>query len=370
VAKPVITSTITKLGPFTDGLPIPADYFHGGGHDTGLIDFSISINPLGPPRSALDEYHAAAERITSYPRPYPIELERCIAAKAGVEPENVIAGNGSTQLIHLIFRALRLRRPCIAVPTFSEIANAAIVFGSPAIGLLLREEDGFAFPFDAAANALARGADAIFLGRPNSPTGTVIPLAIANRVAQQCAVRGAWCIFDEAFIDFTNETSMAELAASHPRIIVLRSMTKIFAIPGLRLGFAIAAQETVTKLRHGMEPWSVSVPAERTGVACLTSGTGYLFETRRIVNVERGFLVDHLRRHPLISVFSSAANFLMLTFVSERRAGEFGSCLMSAGIAIRDLAKLPGCRPGHYRIGVRLRKDNERLVEAATRWNC
>lgn len=352
-----------------DRQAIPIDRTHGGNHHAGLIDFSVSINPLGPPLAAIDEYHAAAARITSYPAPYAADFERQVAAAIGVEPANVIAGNGSTQLIHLIFRALRFGHPAVVIPTFSEIANAAAVYASPARGLLLPEAEGFALAPALIERALDHGADAIFIGRPNSPTATLISQSTARAIAQACADRRAWCVFDEAFIDFTGEASMARLAADQPGIVVIRSMTKIFAMPGLRLGFAVATPETILRMRNALEPWSVSVAAEQVGLACLGISGTYLAETLRIVARERDFLYHRLNDHRELHVFPSAANFLMLAAGNERRPGDFGAFLNTQGTAIRDLASLPGSRPGLYRIGVRLRRDNERLAEATHLWH-
>jgi threonine-phosphate decarboxylase len=352
-----------------DGGPIAIDRRHGGNHRAGLTDFSISINPIGPPPEAVEEYHAAAARITSYPAPYPAGLERCIAATISVRPGNVIAANGSTQLIYLIHRALRLGHPCVVIPTFSEIANAATACGSPATGIILSETADFALDPDAVMRAVDGGADAIFIGRPNSPTGTLVHEHVAREIARQCAQRGAWCIFDEAFIEFTDEASLAKFAAEHERVVVIRSMTKIFAIPGLRLGFAVATSATISRLRDALEPWSINVAAEATGLACLNTPRRYLTETLRTVATERGFLERHLNAHPDLHTFPSTANFIMVAAANEQRPGDLGAFLASQGIAIRDLADLPGSRAGLYRIGIRLRHDDERLTDAIRRWH-
>ena len=360
-----------KIRPDVDytAATIAIDRSHGGSPHAEFLDFSISVNPLGPPPGAMEEYHAAAPRITSYPAPYPVLFEQLIAQANGVAPANVMAGNGSTQLIYLIFRVLRPRNPFVVIPTFSEIANAAAACGTPASPVLLREASGFTLDPSALEAALARGADAIFIGRPNSPTGTFIPEATARDVARRCARQGAWCIFDEAFIEFAGDASLARFAADHPLVLVIRSMTKLYATPGLRLGFAIAAEETITRMRNAIEPWSVSVAAEQVGRACLSAPADYLERTLRTVAAERAFLTRQLGAHPHLRVFPSAANFLMVAVDGERQTSAFGDYLMDRGIAIRDLARLPGCRSGLYRIAVRLRLDNERLTEAAYAWH-
>jgi threonine-phosphate decarboxylase len=347
---------------------IAIDRSHGGSPHADVLDFSVSINPLGPPPEAIDEYHAAAVQITSYPAPYPVLFEQLIAQANGVAPASVIAGNGSTQLIYLIFRVLQPRNPFVVIPTFSEIANAAAACGTPASPIALQEALGFALEPNALEAALARGADAIFIGRPNSPTGSIISEDLARDLARRCARQGVWCIFDEAFIEFAGAASLARFAAANPLVLVLRSMTKLYATPGLRLGFAIAAEETITRMRNTIEPWSVSVAAEQVGRACLNAPADYLERTLRTVAAERAFLEHQLGAHPHLRVFPSAANFLMVAVEGERQTSAFREYLMDRGIAIRDLARLPGCRSGLYRIAVRMRPDNECLIEAVHGW--
>ena len=172
-------------------------------------------------------------------------------------------GNGSTQLIHLLARTLRPRRPFVAIPTFSEIANAMIVAGTAPSAMPAHREHGFAIEIEQAGRALEQGADAIFIGRPNSPTGAMLSIGDAAEIAARCSSRGCWCVFDEAFIDFAGEDHSAiRLAAEDSHVIVLRSLTKMFAIPGLRLGYLVASRDAARRLREAIEPWSVNVVAE------------------------------------------------------------------------------------------------------------
>ncbi|HEY2106351.1 MAG TPA: aminotransferase class I/II-fold pyridoxal phosphate-dependent enzyme, partial [Candidatus Binataceae bacterium] len=153
------------------------DRSHGGiGAADSLIDFSVSTNPFGPPPALLDAYHRAAAEVGSYPEPYAATFTAAIVASLGVAPGNLLAGNGSTQLIYLIARVLRPQRPFVVIPTFSEIANSLLTLPATPMPVLLRRERRFQLEMDAIDDALAAGAGALFLGRPNSPTGTTIDL--------------------------------------------------------------------------------------------------------------------------------------------------------------------------------------------------
>jgi threonine-phosphate decarboxylase len=340
------------------------DRTHGGADlCDALIDFSVSINPFGPPPAAVDAYHRAAAAIGAYPEPYAAALTAAIASSLGVAPANVLAGNGSTQLIYLIARVLRPARPVVVIPAFSEIANSLMTHSTVPAPLLLRPEHRFQLQIEAVDEALAAGADALFLGRPNSPTGASIDMARISEIAQRCGARRCWCVIDEAFIDLADEPlSAAPLAARSDRVIVLRSLTKLYAIPGLRLGYLVGDERVVAELTRALEPWSVSAPAAAVGLACLAQPQSWREEVRTALRCERVYLEDGLRAIAGVQVFPSTANFLMLAVRPGSRP--LAEHLRERGIAVRDLAALPGAGPGLYRIGVRARPDNERLLAA------
>jgi threonine-phosphate decarboxylase len=348
---------------------IARDRAHGGVAPGGAIDFSASINPLGPPPAALAEYHRAVDAIACYPATYPGALAGRIAEWIGVGRERLLVGNGSTHLIYLITRNFNWRRAIIVTPTFSEIANALIAAGSAPRAIELDRGNDFELRFDQIADALRCGADAIFIGRPNSPSGTMTKFAEACAIAGECARYRAKCIFDEAFIDFAagGARSAIELVAATPDVIVLRSLTKIFAIPGLRLGFLVASPATIAWLREQIEPWAVNGIAERVGIACLESAAEHIRRTHELVTDERDYVRAALAENPDLHVYPSAANFLMVAARGETGESktDFGTFMLERGIALRDLRGLPGGGAGLYRIGIRTHDDNQRLVRAA-----
>ena len=350
-----------------EAVKIELDRTHGGAAPSGVLDFSASLNPLGPPPEALAAYHDAAALIARYPPPYPSDLAARLAERHRVVPDNIVVGNGSTQLIHLLARTLRPRRPFVAIPTFSEIANAMMIAGVPASAIPTRRERGFAIEIEQADRAIEQGADAIFIGRPNSPTGAMLSIGAAMEIAARCDHHRCWCVFDEAFIDFVGEQhSMLRLAAENSRVIVLRSLTKMYAIPGLRLGYLVASDDVARRLRDALEPWSINVVAERVGDACLDVAAEFAARSRALIETERAHLCSGLASIKYLQVFASAANFLMLEVAENARVTSFAQHMLSRGIVVRDLRDLPGCGPGMYRVAVRLRDENDRLI-ATTR---
>jgi threonine-phosphate decarboxylase len=350
---------------------VPLDHFHGGAAAEGIIDFSASINPLGPPQAALDEYHAAASAIASYPPPYSDRLAARIADWLGISSQELIVGNGSTQLIHLFARVYRPTFPYVAIPTFSEFANAITLSGRFPYALQLGRQHDFIIRVEDVQAALRHRAQAMFIGRPNSPTGSMITLGVAAEIAGECERFHALCVFDEAFIDFAGrEESAIELIRTVPEerrkgLVVIGSLTKIFAIPGLRVGFLAGPRATIQELRGYLEPWSLNVVAERVALACLTEADQFIRRTHEWLRSERRYLADQLSAIGRLHVFRSAANFLMLQVDEPLEAGKFRDFMLTKRLAVRDLRTTPGCEAGMYRVAVLRRADNARLIGAA-----
>ena len=355
--------------------PVPIDRTHGGAAPDDIIDFSANINPLGPPQAALDEYHTTVGAISSYPPVYSERLAARIAEWLGIASDEVIVGNGSTQLIHLFARVYRLTVPYVAIPTFSEFANAIALNDCTPYALELRREHAFTIQLTQVESALKRQAQALFIGRPNSPTGSMFPLGVAARIVEQCERFRSFCMFDEAFIDFTGRKESAITLMRGPErrlrgLLIIGSLTKIFSIPGLRVGFLAGPATVIRELRRYIEPWSLNVVAERVAMACLKHADEFTHRTQTWLLEERSHLSEQLSAIRGVIVYPSAANFLMLEVKESAQAASFREFMLSRGIAVRDLRTMPGCSGGLYRVAVRLRHDNDRLITAATAYAC
>ena len=226
--------------------PRPA---HGGnirqlarlaGVDPGrLLDFSASINPLGPPDCLRPAVSAAISGVVHYPDPESEEFVAALAARLGLDPGWIVAGNGSTELIHALVGAFASRRVTLCAPSYVGYREAARAAGVEVALVPLREENGFALDWRD-LDGVVRPGDLVFLGHPNNPTGVLLD----RERLRACAAAHPRTMFavDEAFIDFVpGADSALTLIGGHPNIVVLRSLTKFYAMPGLRLGFAVAA---------------------------------------------------------------------------------------------------------------------------------
>ncbi|MCD1262009.1 threonine-phosphate decarboxylase [Paenibacillus athensensis] len=345
-------------------------YGHGGdlrtaaeafGRPEGqFLDFSSNMNPLGPPAVVGELLQTAAADIVRYPDPAVRELRCRLARKYGISAECILVGNGAAELIDLAVRELRPTVTGVARPSFSEYEEAVRKAGGALYDIPLQAGQQFALGEAEAFEALER-CDALFLGHPNNPTGRMIESALLERLADA----GKPLIVDEAFMDFVPdeaERSLLRRAAAAEHVLVVRSMTKFYAIPGIRLGFVVGHPRRIRRLAALQVPWSVNYLAQRIGASVLDDAD---FERRshEWLEAEKPRLLEGLQGLGLIA-FESDVNFILLAFPEEwgmdvqeaqRRMGR-------QGILIRDASLFPGLDGRYARVAVRGREDNERLL--------
>lgn len=328
-----------------------------------ILDFSASINPLGPPPRVMEELARALGDIRNYPDPEALELREELARFLGVSPEMVMVTNGGAEAIDLLARLGSGREVLLLAPSFGEYARAVLAGGGRVRYLPLNPAEGFR-P-DPLILARATGDVALaFLGNPNNPTGVVLGreelVALAYRPDNLLVV-------DEAFLWFAPggmAGSVAREAGNYPGLVAVGSLTKIFAIPGLRLGYLVAEPGLVTRLERWRYPWSVNTLALRAGVACLQE-TGYLEESRALVERERPFLMEGLAAIPGLACTPSRANFVLVDCrLTGYRASELQERLGYRGLLIRDAGSFPGLDGYYFRVAVRRRQENLLLLAA------
>ena len=333
----------------------------------GVIDFSASINPLGPPRSVVEGLtRRLQDLIEAYPDPSCRELKGALSRYTGVAVENILPGNGSTHLIYLLVRALRPGKAIIVEPSFTEYRNALILSGARIDSLLLKEQRGFSLleGLDGLLDLLSRGTDMVFLANPSSPRGELLPLDVVREVACVAEREGIWLVVDEAFIDFSEGASFAQDAVGLERAIVVRSMTKFFSLPGLRLGYVIAHKRVIEFLSSFIEPWSVNGPAQLAGVLALED-QGFPVRSRRWLGQERGRLFEALSLVDGLTPLPSDTNFLLIRIDREGvGSSRLQERLFSKGIYIRDCSSFYGLDGRFFRIAILGGEENDRLVEA------
>jgi adenosylcobyric acid synthase len=325
-----------------------------------LLDFSANINPLGPPEWFRPLISSRLSSLVHYPDPESFSLRASVSNHYGVVEEEVLVGNGTTEIIHLLPRALPFSRALIPVPSYFDYVNAVELADKAAEKLFLKEEDSFQLNLSLLDSKIC-GDELVFIGHPNNPTGlTVDPLAL-----RVLALKHPSTVFvvDESFLDFVDGVeSMARDRRAN--VIVLRSFTKFFAIPGLRLGFIIAHPDTIRKIKRIMPPWSVNGLAQVVGEKALQDSV-YAIETRTLVRNQREFLLKELQSLHGITVFPGKANFLLLRIDrKDMDASVLARQMLSSGIAIRVCNNFDGLDRRFFRIAVRTGDENQRLLDS------
>lgn len=328
---------------------------------SALIDFSASINPLGLPAKARDAIGRALDSLVHYPDAGHQELKDTLAHYHGLPAAHFVVANGSTELIYQLPAVLSGKRALIAAPSFSEYERALKRQQWEVQHFLLSPADGFSLDPARLEAELANGYDAFYLCNPGNPSGTLYPSLLVEQVCQLCRVAGTFLVLDEAFMDFCEEASAKHSVIENGNAVILRSMTKFFGIPGLRLGYAVANETLCARLDALGVPWNVNTLALAAGTASLQDQE-HNQRTVLFIDQERRFLSDLLGGFPQLKVYPSRANFLLVEIMGGMTARELAEQLLPGLVIIRDCATFYGLTPQFFRIAVRTRAENERLA--------
>ncbi|MCD7843739.1 MAG: threonine-phosphate decarboxylase CobD [Clostridiales bacterium] len=327
-----------------------------------ILDFSASLNPLGMPdvvaRAAVEGV-AASDR---YPDPQCRALRRAIAEAENVPTEQIFCGNGAVELLDRLALALRPRRAMILSPTFGEYERALRSNGCKVIPHYLKPERDFDVTEDL-LRVLRPGLDLLILCNPNNPTGRTIPAPLLTEICRRCQTQNTVLVVDESFLTLTDaeyQTDLRPLLTECPRLVLLRSLTKSYAMPGLRLGYLLCGDPALLeRVTQAGQPWGVSVPAQYAGIAAMNC-LDWPQMGREAVAPQRRRLTEELRNMGF-RVWDSRANYLL--FYTSRRT-DLREQLLERDILIRDCSGFPGLGPGYYRIAVRTEAENTRLLQA------
>lgn len=331
-------------------------YSNRGSFNNGLIDFSSNINPLGIPQTVKRMLQKEFGRSLHYPDPDARSLKNIMAQYWNIPKSNILLGNGSVELIYLILSVIRPKTVMVPMPTFSEYERAAKAVGSRIRFLPLREDEGFKPSISSRVKV-----DLLFLCNPNNPTGNII---LRSR-KDTGNISYKMLVVDEAFMDFLPDqrryTFMSH-AVKEKNVIVLRTFTKFFAIPGLRLGYLIAHKDIVNKLQRKLPPWNTNALAQ-LAAELLLKERGYIDKTYRLVYKEREFLLGRLRRMKGIDAFNTQANFILLK-INRLTAAHVAKALKQRGILVRDCSNFRNLTNNCIRVAVRSHRENRLLLNA------
>lgn len=327
-----------------------------------LLDFSANVNPLGPPEWLRPSISSQISSLRHYPDPECACLLETIAKHYSVDLDEVIAGNGSSEILYLIPRLFG-KSAIIPVPSYADYKRACVLAGKSVTPFPLHENEGFVLNPEK-LETMIQGDDLVFIGQPNNPTGTICDAEAIRQLARRHT--STIFLIDEAFADFVN--GLDRLIRNRPaNVIVLLSLTKNYAIAGLRLGCAIADSSIIKQLRGLQLPWSVNTLAQAVGVAALKD-LDYLKRTREYVDQQRALLSQEIQKLGSYTVYPGRANFLLVRIDSpDADASSLAHKLLEKGIAIRTCTNFEGLDKRFFRIAVRTEPENLRLLEALGR---
>lgn len=333
--------------------------------DGNFIDFSASINPLGFPQGIKKEILNNFEIVLHYPDMECRFVKKAISKYSSLPEDNLLIGNGSMELIFLIARALKPKKALIPLPAFSEYETAVNLSAGKCVFLNCSRKSNFEIKVERILKKL-KSLDLIFICNPNNPTGFLFDKSSLELLCEECEKKCVYLVIDEVFMDFVAEEkkmSMLKFAAESKYILVLRSLTKFFALPGLRLGYLAGEKALLKKIASYQPPWSVNSFAQLAGAALLKE-RAFISRSKQYVFKQGKELFTLLSKIKYINPYPANANFifckiLSINFNSARLSDYCGK----RGVIIRDCSNFRGLDNSFIRVAVRKEEENARLIK-------
>lgn len=330
-----------------------------------IIDMSSNLNPLGPPKNLQAWIMEKLSAIESLPEPDAASMCQGFARYHGIDPREVMAGNGTTWFIYTIPQALKAGRVVIAGPTYSDYQDGCAMHGIEYVHCLARKEENFQWDMGRLSE-LSDKADLVFICNPNNPTGTLIPRQVIISLLKK---HPATCfVVDESYLPFVENAGDFSLVSQtqYPNLMVLSSMSKIFTIPGLRTGFCSGHSALVEKVRAYYQPWSVNSLAQEV-IIHIFDNPGkiqpFYTQTQAYIQEEKQVFFQALEKVPGIRLFE-APTYFILAELAHLTAPEFCDRVGRDKILIRDCSNFHGLSDRFVRFSLKTREINLALAQS------
>lgn len=357
------------------------DHFHGsdlekieeiyGIKKEEIVSFSANVNPLGVSpllRSALSE---KIDAITTYPDREYTSLRKCIAAYCGTEYENVIVGNGSTELISLFIQIEHPKKALVIGPTYSEYEREIALGGGTTLYYPLKESDNFKLNVEDFLTHLNESIDLLVICNPNNPTSSSIRRGEMRHILDACKQHDIYVMVDETYVEFADdmeEISAVPLTNYYNNIVILRGTSKFFAAPGLRLGYAVTGnRDLIEAINTRKNPWTINSLAVVAGETMFRDRE-YIEQTKRLISSERARIFDLLKKNPDFKVYEPSGNFMLVRILKENVTSQvlFDRAIREK-MMIRDCSTFPFLDNKYVRFCIMKREDNDRLLDCLMR---
>jgi len=321
-----------------------------------ILDFSANINPIGPPEWFRPLISRNLENLVHYPDPENTKFLKAISDYTGVSEDRIVVGNGTTELLYLFARVLPVKRALIPVPSYVDYVRAAKLGGLPVTTFVMSEEKDFTLDCQALAEVVLPG-DLVIIATPNNPTGRTVEKNHLLDLFSGCS--DSLFLIDEAFLDFLEDHQ--SLGGKAANVLTLNSMTKFYGIPGLRIGYAILPLSLAKLVRDNLPPWTVNTLAQEFGCKAL-SDAEYQEKSRADCRHLRQQLLQDLCSFSQLKIYPAAANYLFIKILSGGNAADLARFCLERGIMIRNCSNYVGLDPSFFRIAVRSKEENCRLI--------
>lgn len=338
---------------------------HGGNIYTHVnrIDFSANINPLGMPERVKQAVIDSVCLWEHYPDPDCVELTELIAKKEGVSTASILCGNGAAELIFALVEAIKPRKALVFAPGFYEYEQALHNVGCEILRYGLEEQSGFLVREDV-LQWITKDVDMVLFANPNNPTGLLVETDLQKAIVERCNTLGVHLLVDESFLELVTGKKTQSVVPylqgkqeTYNRLYVLKSFTKLYAIPGIRAGYLLGKDETFfLQIRSFLQSWNVSVPAQAAARACLMEHE-YVKQSLHYIEKEKAYLWKELSTFKNITIYGGDANFLFW-----KGSQDFYDAFLKNGFLIRDCSNYMGLTKGFYRIAVRTHEENVAFV--------
>lgn len=328
-----------------------------------IIDFSANINPMGISKAVKAAMISSLNKVEHYPDITYYELKKSISEFEDINAENITLGNGAAEVIFNIVRALKPQKALLPAPTFSEYEEAILSVDGKIEYYILKEKNNFILD-EMFIEAINDDIDIVFICNPNNPTGVLSKNTFIEKVLNKAIKTNTTVVVDESFLDFVEDNEIytcKNLLKKYRNLMIVKSLTKFFAIPGIRIGYGLYANSDITeKLNKVTVPWSVNIVASDAVITGLKE-KDYIKSSIENIAKEKEYLYMHLSRIEHIEVFKPSVNFIMFKLLSNLNLREE---LIKQKILVRSCSNYKGLSNKFYRVAVRSRRENERLINA------
>lgn len=353
------------------------EHFHGsdlekiekayGIRKEDITSFSANVNPLGISFKLRDALASHIDCVTAYPDREYTSLRKCIGSYVNTNYENILTGNGSTELISLLIRQKASKKALLLAPSYSEYEREVTLCGGTCEYYTLKEEEDFALQADDLCRVLNSSIDLLVICNPNNPTSSQISGKDMEKIVKTCLEYNIFVMVDETYIEFSDNMAAATavpLTAEYDNIMVLRGISKFFAAPGLRLGYAVCGdRRLIRELDEKKNPWTINSLAAIAGEIMFTDEE-YISATKNLITKERNRICRRLLACDTIKVYPSHANFVLVRIKKDGiTATDIFEAAIKKGLMIRDCSSFAELGEKYFRFCFMKEEDNDRLLD-------